>query len=305
MADSQNNEFSNGNEDIVLDAIGSDPEEIEANAGPIGRALIGAIDKAVHIQGATIRKYVDRLRRKNPDASPAELQEILDRHFLTTVSGTGAGVGAAAAIPGIGFFTGTAAVAGESVVFLDFAAVYTVASAYVRGVDIADEERRRSLVLVTLLGSKGSAIVDAFLGDTAKGLPLASSLSRFSAPTLKNVNNRLLRMALKRMSRRFATAWVGKILPLGLGALAGTMVNRRLAKDVINNVHENLGPTPTRFLTEIEPVVAEEDLDQVENEELAKLTEATDADDDKGGLFKRTVGKLVNRPGKEGNDNAK
>nr|WP_257181361.1 hypothetical protein [Corynebacterium cystitidis] len=266
-------------EEEILDAIGTDArtvEELENNAGPIGRALINAVDKAVHIQGGTIKRYVDRLRRKNPDASPAELQKIMDKHFLTTVSGTGAGAGAAAAIPGIGFFTGAAAVAGESVVFLDFAAVYTVASAYLRGVDISDPERRRALVLVVLLGSKGTAIVEALVGDAATGVPLVSNLSRFSAPKLKQVNNRLMRFALKRVTRRFATAWIGKLLPLGLGAVAGTLVNRKLANNVIDNVTENLGATPTNFLTEIEPVVENEDIDAEEEKELVRLTKQED-----------------------------
>ncbi|STC70172.1 hypothetical protein [Corynebacterium pilosum] len=262
-------------EDEILDAIGTDAEtveEMEKRAGPVGRALISAVDKAVHIQGSTIKRYVDRLRRKNPDASPADLQKIMDKHFLTTVSGTGAGVGAAAAIPGIGLFTGAAAVAGESVVFLDFAAVYTVASAYLRGVDISDPERRRALVLIVLLGTKGTAIVEALMGDAAKGAPVVSNLSRFSAPKLTTVNNRLMRFALKRVTRRFATAWIGKLLPLGLGAVAGTMVNRKLANEVINNVSKDLGPTPTNFLTEIEPAVREEDLEAEEEKELERLT---------------------------------
>ncbi|WIM68581.1 hypothetical protein QP027_04095 [Corynebacterium breve] len=285
-------------EDAVLtDAMGSDPAAIEANAGTVGRALIGAVDKAVHIQGSTIRKYVDRLRRKNPDATPEQIQKIMDRHFLTTVSGTGAGVGAAAAIPGIGFFTGAAAVAGESVVFLDFAAVYTVASAYLRGVDIQDPDRRSALVLTILLGAKGSAIVDSLLGESVKDLSLTKSLTRFSGPSLKDLNNRLLNTAVRRATRKFTRAWIGKLLPLGLGAIAGTLVNRKLARQVIRNASDSLGPTPARFLTEISPVTKMEDIDQEEVRELERLA-STQSDNDKDGALKKAaarVGSILKR----------
>ncbi|WP_018295846.1 hypothetical protein [Corynebacterium lubricantis] len=293
--------FDNDRTDqVVVDAIGSDPSTIEHNAGPIGRALIGAVDKAVHIQGSTIKSYVHRLRRNNPDATPAEIQKIMDRHFLTVVSGTGAGVGATAAVPGVGFFLGTAAVAGESAVFLDFGAVYTVASAYLRGVDISDPERRRTLVLITLLGSKGSAIVDTLMGDIAIGAPTAKTLSRFSGPKLADVNNKLLSMAVKRATKKFTTAWIAKILPLGIGAIAGTVVNRRLAKSVISNVSTNLGATPQRFLVELPqtPTSTEDDAAIAELEALLTETPSDSSNTDKNGRIQRAWNKLVGRSDK-------
>ena len=143
-----------------------DAKEIEKNANFMGRTFIKGLDRAVRLQSGVIRAYVDHLRRSNPEASPAEIQELMDKHFMYAASGTGAGAGGAAAVPGIGFFTGAAAVAGESLVFVDLAAVYTVGSAYLRGVDISDAERRRAIVLMVLSGSQGAAIV----GDVANSV---------------------------------------------------------------------------------------------------------------------------------------
>lgn len=240
-------------ERTIVDGLGSDPQALAANAGVAGRMLIVALDKAVSFQSSAIEGYVNRLRRKNPEASPAEIQEIIDAHLLRVASGTGAGAGAAAAVPGIGFFTGAAAIAGESVVFLDVAAWYTMASARLRGVDISDRERRKALILVSLLGAQGSAIVDAFVGEVgqSKGLPTLSTVTRFSASRLTEVNSRLLRTAMKSLTRRLRRVWLGKIMPLGIGAVAGTVANRRLSRRLIANTRESLGMVPASFATAV------------------------------------------------------
>lgn len=244
----------------IDDATKADPAQLEKDAGPLGRAFISAVDKAVHLQTSSIRAYVDWLRRQNPDASPAEIQKTMDKHLKNTVTGTGAGVGATAAVPGIGLVTGAAAVAGESVLFLDLAAFYAVASAYLRGVDIDDPERRRAIVLTLLMGSKGIAIVDAILGDDATTIPGKSTLAKFSGPTLTQTNNVLERMAMRSLNKQMRRAWLGKLMPLGIGAIAGTTANRKLADGVIENEHDALGAVPAGFATPL-PEKEEQDID--------------------------------------------
>lgn len=244
----------------IDDATKADPAQLEKDAGPLGRAFINAVDKAVHLQTSSIRAYVDWLRRQNPDASPAEIQKTMDKHLKNTVSGTGAGVGATAAVPGIGLVTGAAAVAGESVLFLDLAAFYAVASAYLRGVDVDDPERRRAIVLTLLMGSKGIAIVDAILGDDATTIPGKSTLAKFSGPTLTQTNNVLERMAMRSLNNQMRRAWLGKLMPLGIGAIAGTTANRKLADGVIENEHDALGAVPAGFATPL-PEKEEQDID--------------------------------------------
>lgn len=244
----------------IDDATKADPAQLEKDAGPLGRAFISAVDKAVHLQTSSIRAYVDWLRRQNPDASPAEIQKTMDKHLKNTVSGTGAGVGATAAVPGIGLVTGAAAVAGESVLFLDLAAFYAVASAYLRGVDVDDPERRRAIVLTLLMGSKGIAIVDAILGDDATTIPGKSTLAKFSGPTLTQTNNVLERMAMRSLNKQMRRAWLGKLMPLGIGAIAGTTANRKLADGVIENEHDALGAVPAGFATPL-PDKEEQDID--------------------------------------------
>lgn len=282
MADSRN--------DDIINNLGSDTQDLEKQLGGVGKALISALDRAVSMQTSTIENYIGYMRRKNPDASPAEIQKLVDKHFTRLASGTGASAGAASAIPGIGFATGTAAIAGESVLFLDAAAFYTVASAYLRGVDIRDPERRRALVLLTLLGAKGVAVIEALVGDISNpgegaSLSPATMLGKFSGPTLSNVNNRLTRMALKRVSKRMMRSWVGKIMPLGIGAVLGGIANRRLAGALTDNTAESLGPVPAQFSTPV-PAGTPTDTDDKSGKKnrLSRLVDKFRKDDDADSL---------------------
>lgn len=236
--------------DTITDAMGSDVRALEADAGPAGKALIAVLDQATKIQTSAIRGYVDRLRKNNPDNSPAEIQKLIDKHLIRLVTGSGAGVGAAAAWPGVGFFLGLGAVAGESTLFLEAAAFYVLASAYLREVDIHLSDARRALILVALLGSAGTALVDTALGDVSdpkgrRNVTAAQKLTQATKPRLRNVSNALLNRATKELKKRTRGALIGKLLPLGIGVVVGTVANRKLGRKLIENTRLSLGALPT------------------------------------------------------------
>ncbi|MBC3186164.1 hypothetical protein H7347_06190 [Corynebacterium sp. zg-331] len=211
----------------------------ESPRNPVARALVAGLDRAVRIQASTIEAYISRLRRRHPGATPEEIQRALDKHFLRVVSGSGASAGGAAAIPGVGLLTGAAALSAESLVFLDVAAFYCVASAHAHGVHIHDPERRRMIVMMCLLGSSGTAIVDALLPAGVDRLSMPHT-SRFSGTALGQINNRLLRTLLGRSTTRMTGAWLGKLMPLGIGSVVGLMANRGIAKKMIRHTREAL-----------------------------------------------------------------
>ena len=217
--------------------------EVDEN-NRISQGFMAAINKVISAQSSIIIGYVERLKKSNKNASPQELQELIDKHFLKIVSGTGAAAGASAAIPGIGLVSGAAAIGAESLVFLEAAAWYILASAHLRGDDIRDEERRRALVLVVLTGSQGSALVDTLLGDvtTLSGMKSAATLSRFSGPTLSGINGRLTKLFLKQARKKLKWAWLSKLLPMGVGAVLGTTANRKLARQVMKHAGTQLSP---------------------------------------------------------------
>ena len=68
---------------------------------PPGKAVEvtgGILDRAQRLQAPAVKKYVDSLRRKYPDDSPAQIIERLEKRYLNAVTGSGGAVGAAAAV---------------------------------------------------------------------------------------------------------------------------------------------------------------------------------------------------------------
>ncbi|MGZ7496382.1 hypothetical protein ACXM2N_04695 [Corynebacterium sp. ZY180755] len=222
-----------------------DPKVLAEESGPVGKVLIAAVEKAASMQAGLVESYVDWLRSKNPEATPAQLQEILDKHFTRLVTGTGGAAGSAAAIPGIGFITGALAIGTESLVFIDAAAVYALASAKIRGANIQDPARREALVMMSLSGASGSAVVDAVVGG---GSPMAM-ISRMSVKNVGEVNNRLFRMAAKRIGKTVRKSFLGKLMPLGIGAVLGSIANRKIAARMIARTNEALDALPASFDT--------------------------------------------------------
>src|SRR5689334_8980574 len=74
------------------------------------------IDNAVTGRRRIARKYVLRLRRRNPEATPAEIITMLERHYITAISVAGAAitVGTVAAEVGIAMIPGAGAAAAGS-----------------------------------------------------------------------------------------------------------------------------------------------------------------------------------------------
>ncbi|MGO2740536.1 MAG: hypothetical protein ACTIAP_06020, partial [Cellulosimicrobium funkei] len=70
--------------------------------------LDAALDKAVTIPSHVIRAHVDSVRRRNPEASPAQIVRILEREYLLVIQTAGGAVGAAAAFPAVGTGVGIA-----------------------------------------------------------------------------------------------------------------------------------------------------------------------------------------------------
>lgn len=234
----------------VTDAVGSDPKALEKETGVAGRALIKALDTAMGWQTSAITGYVKQLHARNLGETPAEIQERIDKHFMAFVTGTGGAAGGASVVPGIGFITGLGAIAVESVVFLEAAAWYTLASASLRGIDITEKERRRSLILVTLLGSEGTALVAAAMGDqplrkqSPTKDPAAQLITRMGIPQLGGLNKVMFKQIQKRIAKSTRLAILGKLMPMGIGAVIGAGANRKLGKVLLESNRKSLGAVP-------------------------------------------------------------
>lgn len=230
---------------------GSPPDNLPArpeNAGMSAKALSHLLESSTRLQAPAVKAYVARLRRANPDASPAELVTKLEKHYLAAVMASGAAVGSAAAFPGIGTLAALSAVAGETLVFLEATAAFVLAVAEVHGIGLAERERRRALVLSVLVGeddSKG-AVRDLLGPGRTSGAWLAEA-ELLPLPMVSQLNSKLMHYFVKKYTIKRTAMAFGKMLPVGIGAVIGGGGNRLMGKRIVSNARTAFGPAPARW----------------------------------------------------------
>jgi hypothetical protein len=222
----------------------------------IERTLDGALDKVLAIQRPVVLAYVDRVRRRKPDATPAELVEQLERRYLGAVISAGAASGGAAALPGVGTAASVATGAAEIAAFVSATGLYVLALAEVYGVPVSDPQVRRALVLTVLLGEVGAAAV---AGAELEPRDWAHVLGRSaSKDTVKGINARLAHLLVARFGARQGALLIGRALPFGIGAGVGAAGNAALARSAINAARRTFGPPPAQFpgrVVDVDPVL--------------------------------------------------
>nr|WP_237752706.1 hypothetical protein [Mycolicibacterium aromaticivorans] len=212
------------------------------------RVLSQVLERSTRAQAPAVRAYVARLRRSNPDATPAEIVTKLEKRYLAAVMASGAAVGSAAAFPGIGTLAALSAVAGETLVFLEATTVFVLAVADVHGIPLEQRERRRALVLAVLVGEKSrGAIADLIGPSRTSGAWLAEGADMLPLPALAQLNTRLMRYFVKRFTLKRSAMAFGKMLPVGIGAAVGGGGNRMMGKKIVNNARAAFGSAPSRW----------------------------------------------------------
>src|SRR5659263_341528 len=175
-----------------------------------GGRLGPLLDRAVTIPSSRIHHHVDAVRRKNPDAAPAVIVEALETSFLRD------------------------------------AAIHVMAVADVYGVPIDDIERRRSLLLASLMGEEGANAVQTQLGVGSLYWGRAL-LTRLPTGTVKAVNMSLRRRAARKGAEVGSRALVGRLFPFAIGAVIGYTGGKSMGKEVTKGVREAFGPAPRTF----------------------------------------------------------
>ena len=224
------------------------PADADEEPGAAAKALSKILERGARVQAPAVEAYVQRLRRTNPDASPAEIITKLEKRYLAAVMASGAAVGSAAAFPGIGTITALSAVAGETVVFLEATALFVLAVAEVHGIPAGHREHRRALVLSVLVGDDSKGAVRDLVGPgRTNGAWLGESTAALPLPVVSQLNNRLLKYFVKRYALKRGAIAFGKMLPMGIGAVIGGGGNRLMGKKIIGNARTAFGPPPGRW----------------------------------------------------------
>jgi hypothetical protein len=222
----------------------SDKRRIPVPPG-VERALDAGLDRALTIQRPVIQNYLDRVRRKHPELTPAELVEQLEKRYLAAVVGIGGASGAAAAVPGVGTVATIASGAAEITAFVSASAMFVLALAELHRIPVSDPEVRRALVVSVLVGE---GAIPA-LGSAASGQAHWADVLSRSTPKDKitGINSHLGRLLVRRIGTRQGALLFGRALPLGIGAAIGAGGNAALARAAIATARKAFGPPPERF----------------------------------------------------------
>lgn len=209
------------------------------------RVLDAALDKAMAIERPLVLAYLDRLRAKNPHASPAQIVTMLEKHYRAAAMGIGAASGGTAALPGIGTATSIATGGAEIAAFVSATAMYVLALAELHEVPVSDPEVRRALVLGALVGTAGERAIE----DVQKGGGTWAHV--INRPDQKGkvpgINSRLAHLLLTRFGVRQSALLFGRALPMGIGAGIGAVGNAALARGAVAAARRAFGPAPERF----------------------------------------------------------
>ena len=215
--------------------------------------LDAALERAVSIPSTTIHSHVQNLRRRNPEASPAQIVRLLEREYLLVVSGAGGIVGAAAAAPVVGTGIAMALTVSDIATFFATSAGFSLALASVHGIEVQDTSRRRALLLATILGESG-LMATGGAADITSGAFAGVLLTRMPTMTIKRVNGALTQRLIRRQAVRQSALAFGRLVPFGIGAVIGVTGARALGRSVVDGSRYAFGPTPDHFPRLIEVV---------------------------------------------------
>ncbi|UVI35561.1 hypothetical protein [Brevibacterium spongiae] len=216
------------------------------------------LSRLLSVQRPVALAYVRSLRRKHPEATPEELIKIIRRHYLTLTTSGGAAVGATAAVPGLGT-TAALGVAGvETAGFLEGTALFAQAISEIHGLPVADAKRANALVLGLMLGKDGKNLVQRFSKknggvDSMLGSWGATVTKQLPAPLVDLLVRKLRKTFIRKFAARAGGSLVGRLLPFGVGAVIGAVVNGQMARQIAKESKEAFGAAPTVFPIETDP----------------------------------------------------
>lgn len=210
------------------------------------------LDRVLDVQRPAVVAHVNGIRRRKPDATPAQVIEILERHYLTAVTTGGAAVGASAVVPGIGIAASFSLSGVETIGFLEATALFAQSVTEVHGITIDDPERARTLVMAMILGTPGTQLIKQLAGQAAGGQARTAFWGEMVASSLPQqavtgIAKQVRDSFVKRFIARQGTSVLGRALPFGIGAAVGGLGNHALGRKVIQASRTGFGQPPAHF----------------------------------------------------------
>lgn len=222
--------------------------------GSLTPAAEGWLTRAVTIQRPVVLANLRRMRKAHPTLTNRQLAAQLDKEFKRSMTGSGALIGATAAVPGVGTAASLGISAAATGGFLELSALYAQSFAELSGISTADPHRAKLLVMGVMLGEEGRHLLGELsaqatgrgVGPVASMVPLtgpASSPGEWS-PVAAVISDQIKRRFVRRFFIRQGTSMFGRAIPFGIGAVVGGVGNRSLAGHIMRTAHRSFGDLP-------------------------------------------------------------
>lgn len=213
---------------MASDDVATQDENTKDPAEKSSNVLERALNRVVRMNTGVAGAHIDKL---GGGKTGKALQKRLDQQFRLAMTGSGAAVGAAAAVPGVGTAASVALAGGEVVTTLEATMLYVLASAQANGVEVDDVDRRRALLMAIMLGNSGRQVVQTLIGDT--GGDWGKTLALLPKTSIGALNAQLRNRFLRRFGVQEGVTALGRLAPFGIGAVLGGVAGAASSGSVI------------------------------------------------------------------------
>jgi hypothetical protein len=227
-------------------------ERTPVEPGQLHPRVARGFDALLSVHRPVVLAHIRSIRRRRPDADPAQVLRILERRYLAAVTGGGAAVGATAAIPAVGTATSLALSGVETAGFLEASALYAQSVTELHGIALDDPVRARTLVMALMLGNAGQDLIQQLATQAAGRGSRTAYWGEFvtrnlPGPAFGMLADRVRSAFLKRFAVTQGSSVVGRLLPFGIGAAIGGTGSHLMGRKVVNSSREAFGPPPAAF----------------------------------------------------------
>lgn len=136
------------------DIVKTDAAKVATASSALPDDFQDRVFKAIAVQRPAVTAYIKEVRRKKPDATPAQVMKTIESQYVATTTAASAAVGASATIPAVGVPIAIGLGVADLIFFYETTALFALCMAELRGIPIDDPERAKVIVLGALLGEK-------------------------------------------------------------------------------------------------------------------------------------------------------
>jgi hypothetical protein len=221
---------------------------VSVNQERLGALVQSGFQKAVVSQYPLAAQNVTRLRKANPEKTPAELIQYINRFYVGGVAVVGGGAGAAAIVPN-GFGQASVAVL-DLLSFLEASVLYTLTVSEIHKLPVEDIERRQLIVASVLVGNTATKrVLEPLIGRMAPywGRKI---VEKIPAASVTAVNKVLGRWVVTKYGTKQGLLVLGKQVPLAIGVGIGFVGNALFATTIVKTAKSVLGEPPKTWSDE-------------------------------------------------------